>query len=68
MGQNGEETMLRLLLDCGIFSCMDNEKGAFYQLSGKSVAAIEGLLAYNIIRNPSVRAGTGSKTDRRTAS
>ncbi|KAJ9228282.1 hypothetical protein DTO271D3_5664 [Paecilomyces variotii] len=41
MGQNGEEIMLRLLLDCGIFSCMDNEKGAFYQLSGIPLSELE---------------------------
>ncbi|KAJ9299612.1 hypothetical protein DTO271G3_2496 [Paecilomyces variotii] len=41
MGQNGEEIMLRLLLDCGIFSCMDHEKGAFYQLSGIPLSELE---------------------------
>ena len=27
--------MLRLLLDCGIFPCIDHRKGVFYQLSGR---------------------------------
>ena len=35
LGSNGEEIMLRLLLDCGIFPCIDHRKGVFYQLSGR---------------------------------
>lgn len=35
LGSHGEEIMLRLLLDCAIFPCMDDRKGVFYQLSGR---------------------------------
>lgn len=35
LGRNGEEIMLKLLLDCAIFPCIDDRKGVFYQLSGK---------------------------------
>lgn len=35
LGSNGEEIMLKLLLDCGIFPCIDHRKGIFYQLSGR---------------------------------
>lgn len=39
LGSNGEEIMLRLLLDCGIFPCIDQRKGVYYQLSGRFVPA-----------------------------
>lgn len=35
LGSNGEEIMLKLLLDCGIFPCIDYRKSIFYQLSGR---------------------------------
>lgn len=35
LGSNGEEIMLKLLLDCGIFPCIDHRKGIFYQISGR---------------------------------
>lgn len=38
LGSHGEEIMLRLLLDCAIFPCMDYRKGVFYQLSGKLIS------------------------------
>ncbi|GAD98225.1 telomerase reverse transcriptase [Paecilomyces variotii No. 5] len=41
LGENGEEIMLRLLLDCGIFSCMNPENGAFYQFSGTPLSELE---------------------------
>lgn len=37
MGQNGDEIMLRLLLDCGIFAPIDTQKAVYYQLSGMLV-------------------------------
>jgi len=36
LGRSGEEIMMRLLLDCGIFSCLDRRKGVYYQISGMS--------------------------------
>lgn len=35
LGSNGEEIMMRLLFDCGIFTCIDKRKRMFYQISGK---------------------------------
>lgn len=35
LGCNGEEIMLRLLLNCGIFTAVDCRKGVYYQVSGK---------------------------------
>jgi telomerase reverse transcriptase len=34
LGANGDEIMIGLLLDCGIFYCLDERKSAFYQISG----------------------------------
>jgi telomerase reverse transcriptase len=34
LGQNGDEIMIHLLLDCGIFVPLDAGKGIYYQLSG----------------------------------
>lgn len=35
LGENCEEIMLHLLLDCGLFIALDPERGTYYQLSGK---------------------------------
>lgn len=37
LGGNGDEIMLRLLLDCGIFAPIDAKRGSYYQLSGMSM-------------------------------
>lgn len=34
LGKSGEEIMMRLLLDCGIFISAHEQKGNYYQLSG----------------------------------
>ncbi|KAH8703330.1 hypothetical protein BGW36DRAFT_85569 [Talaromyces proteolyticus] len=34
LGVSGDDIMIRLLLDCAIFSCVDENKSAFYQISG----------------------------------
>lgn len=34
LGQNGDEIMMRLLFDCGIYAPIDAARGVFYQLSG----------------------------------
>lgn len=34
LGSNGEEIMMRLLFDCGLFASIGAKKGIFYQLSG----------------------------------
>lgn len=36
LGANGDEIMLRLLLDCGLFAAVDVKKGIYCQISGKS--------------------------------
>ncbi|KAJ5902253.1 Telomere reverse transcriptase [Penicillium taxi] len=35
LGQNGNDIMMRLLFDCGIFSPINVSKGIYYQLSGR---------------------------------
>jgi telomerase reverse transcriptase len=34
LGQNGDEIMMRLLFDCGIFAPVNARRGVYYQLSG----------------------------------
>lgn len=34
LGKNGDMIMMRLLLDCGIFVCLDQGRALYYQLSG----------------------------------
>ncbi|KAF7123031.1 hypothetical protein CNMCM5793_001207 [Aspergillus hiratsukae] len=41
LGGNGEEIMLRLLLDCGIFTAIDHRKGTYYQISGLPLSSLE---------------------------
>ncbi|KAJ6145523.1 Telomere reverse transcriptase [Penicillium chermesinum] len=41
LGQNGDEIMLRLLFDCGIFAPIDAKKGVYYQLSGLALSSLE---------------------------
>lgn len=35
LGKDGEDIMVRLLLDCGIFTCVDAQRGVYRQLSGR---------------------------------
>jgi telomerase reverse transcriptase len=37
LGENGDEIMMRLLFDCGIFAPVNVRRGIYYQLSGMSV-------------------------------
>ncbi|KAJ5729255.1 Telomere reverse transcriptase [Penicillium malachiteum] len=41
LGQNGDEIMLRLLFDCGIFAPINAHKGSYYQLSGLPISTLE---------------------------
>jgi telomerase reverse transcriptase len=34
LGGDGEDIMAKLLIDCGVFSCIDEEKASYSQLSG----------------------------------
>jgi telomerase reverse transcriptase len=34
LGIHGEDIMSKLLLDCGIFSCVNEGKAAYHQISG----------------------------------
>lgn len=34
LGSSGEEIMMRLLFDCGLFTAINAKEGVFYQLSG----------------------------------
>ncbi|OKL61688.1 hypothetical protein UA08_02399 [Talaromyces atroroseus] len=41
LGSNGEDIMSKLLLDCGIFSCVNEGKAAFHQISGTYLSELE---------------------------
>ncbi|KAJ5577953.1 Telomere reverse transcriptase [Penicillium hispanicum] len=41
LGQNGDEIMMRLLFDCGIFAPIDSRMGVFYQLSGYPLSMLQ---------------------------
>ncbi|KAK2755546.1 hypothetical protein FQN54_006486 [Arachnomyces sp. PD_36] len=41
LGRSGEEVMMRMLLDCGIFLCVDEGRGNYYQLSGIPLSDLE---------------------------
>ncbi|KAL1981064.1 hypothetical protein VTN96DRAFT_3129 [Rasamsonia emersonii] len=41
LGKSRDEIMIRLLLDCGIFCCLDRNKGTYYQLSGIPLSELE---------------------------
>ena len=63
LGQSGDEAMLRLLFDCGIFAPVDAQRGIYYQLSGTSDLAADPFLTYGahgFPRNTAVIAGTSS--------
>lgn len=65
LGGNGEEIMLRLLLDCGIFTAIDHRKGIYYQISGEScqppVPLGEALRDDVTNRSSTVEPGTSQK-------
>jgi len=50
LGQNGDEIMMRLLFDCGIFAPIDARKGIYFQLSGMylSSAGSRNIIAHYI--------------------
>lgn len=66
LGGNGEEIMLRLLLDCGIFTAIDHRKGIYYQLSGEScqpAVPLRGALRDDVTnRYSTFEPGTSQKT------
>ncbi|OXV06383.1 hypothetical protein Egran_05849 [Elaphomyces granulatus] len=41
LGQSGGDIMISLLLDCGIFSCLDRVKRIYYQISGVPLSELE---------------------------
>ncbi|KAJ5663924.1 hypothetical protein N7507_004655 [Penicillium longicatenatum] len=41
LGQNGDDIMLRLLFDCGIFAPIDAQRAIYYQLSGQPLSFLE---------------------------
>ncbi|CRG91151.1 telomerase reverse transcriptase [Talaromyces islandicus] len=43
LGVNGDDIMIGLLLDCGIFCCVDEGKSAFHQISGVYLSELEPL-------------------------
>lgn len=43
LGQNGDEIMMRLLFDCGIFAPVNAQRGIYYQLSGMFMCSIHSV-------------------------
>ncbi|KAJ5496602.1 reverse transcriptase [Penicillium fimorum] len=43
LGSNGEDIMMQLLFDCGIFAAINAQKGIYYQLSGLPLSDLEPL-------------------------
>ncbi|PWY77241.1 hypothetical protein BO94DRAFT_472976 [Aspergillus sclerotioniger CBS 115572] len=41
LGINGEEILMRLLFDCGIFTAVDQQRGIYFQLSGLPLSTLE---------------------------
>ncbi|KAI9924072.1 hypothetical protein MW887_007311 [Aspergillus wentii] len=64
LGSNGEEIMLRLLFDCGIFSGIDHQRGMFYQISGPPLSNLEPLEKADPLNPTSKPAVSITTTDR----
>ncbi|KAJ5817557.1 reverse transcriptase [Penicillium robsamsonii] len=43
LGSNGEDIMMQLLFDCGIFAAINAQKGIYYQLSGLPLSDLKPL-------------------------
>ncbi|PCH03091.1 Reverse transcriptase [Penicillium occitanis (nom. inval.)] len=43
LGGDGEDIMGKLLIDCGVFSCIDEEKASYSQISGTHLSELEPL-------------------------
>ncbi|KAJ5952017.1 uncharacterized protein N7479_010430 [Penicillium vulpinum] len=43
LGSNGEEIMMHLLFDCGVFTAINAQKGIYYQLSGVPLSDLKPL-------------------------
>ncbi|KAL4754277.1 hypothetical protein BDW72DRAFT_149996 [Aspergillus terricola var. indicus] len=41
LGSNGDEIMLKLLLDCGLFAAVDAKKGIYCQISGLALSSLK---------------------------
>ncbi|KAJ5358817.1 uncharacterized protein N7496_011230 [Penicillium cataractarum] len=41
LGENGDEIMMRLLFDCGIFAPVNVQRGVYYQMSGLPLSELE---------------------------
>ncbi|KAJ5782388.1 Telomere reverse transcriptase [Penicillium paradoxum] len=57
LGSNGEDIMMQLLFDCGIFAAMDARRGIYYQLSGLPLSVLEPLSAASVVTNGFAVAG-----------
>ncbi|KGO41911.1 Telomere reverse transcriptase [Penicillium expansum] len=53
LGSNGEEIMMQLLFDCGIFAPINARKGIYYQLSGLPLSVLEPLSNASLVTNGS---------------
>ncbi|GKZ38872.1 hypothetical protein AbraIFM66950_011420 [Aspergillus brasiliensis] len=52
LGDNGEEIMLKLLLDCGIFVAVDQQRGIYFQLSGLPLSTLDPVTPENALPPP----------------
>uniref|UniRef100_A0A093VGH0 Telomerase reverse transcriptase n=1 Tax=Talaromyces marneffei PM1 TaxID=1077442 RepID=A0A093VGH0_TALMA len=70
LGGDGEDIMGKLLIDCGVFSCVDEEKAAYRQISGTHLFELEPLKLEDALKNQrpeTAQAGTISKTPNESA-
>lgn len=63
LGKNGERIMLDMLLDCSLFSAIENGQGNFVQLSGIPLAREKPLSDTTSAANLSSERTTESRTD-----
>lgn len=49
LGSNGEEIMMQLLFDCGIFAPINARKGIYYQLSGMVLSRCREILGPDLL-------------------
>ncbi|KAJ5757647.1 uncharacterized protein N7511_006341 [Penicillium nucicola] len=59
LGSNGEEIMMQMLFDCGVFVAINARKGIYYQLSGPPLSMLE---PFNDGINPEEPAKTKAPT------
>ncbi|KAL4996032.1 hypothetical protein BDV10DRAFT_187519 [Aspergillus recurvatus] len=51
LGSNGDEIMLKLLLDCGLFAAVDAKKGIYCQISGLALSSLKPVHTSSVKRH-----------------